>query len=229
MWRFLALITAVFLLTLSSCATGNNGEEKEIVSVARERAAMELLSLDMFSSLSSFSFDSEILAEALPSSFSAYEEYVPSYDYLENKYLCDVADIAAEAVENYMPVIKENALELAKDPLDYIKGDTTFSNALRSKVRGELSSVILDTLQNKSSYLEESFSDVSKIFDEIRKGYASLESVGKGEYIPKAESINLDVVSIIVSDEFFNKLGREEKILKNTPVSSDSPYSVFWE
>ena len=176
-----------------------------------------------------FSFDSEILAEALPSSFSAYEEYVPSYDYLENKYLCDVADIAAEAVENYMPVIKENALELAKDPLDYIKGDTTFSNALRSKVRGELSSVILDTLQNKSSYLEESFSDVSKIFDEIRKGYASLESVGKGEYIPKAESINLDVVSIIVSDEFFNKLGREEKILKNTPVSSDSPYSVFWE
>ena len=229
MWRFLALIIAVSLLTLSSCATGGSGEEKEIISVERERAAMELLSLDMFSSLSSFSIDSKILEEALPSSFSIYEEYVPSFDDLENKYLSDVADAAVEAVKNYMPVIKESALELAKEPLDYIKGDTSLTNALRSKVGGELSSVIYSTLQDKSSDLEESFLGMSKIFGEIRKGYASLESVGKGEYLPDAESILFDIVSVVVSDEFFNQLGREEKILKNTPVSSDSPYSVFWE
>ena len=229
MWRFLALIIAVSLLTLSSCVTGGSGEEKEIVSVERERAAMELLSLDLFSSLSSFSIDSEILEEALPSSFLLYEEYLPSFDDLENKYLTDVADVAVEAVKNYMPVIKESALELAKDPLDYIEGDTTFSNALRSKVGEELSSVVYSTLQNNSSDLEESFLGVSKIFGEIRKGYASLESVGKGEYLPEADSILFNSVSIIVSDEFFNQLGREEKILKNTPVSSDSPYSVFWE
>lgn len=229
MWRFLALIIAVSLLTLSSCATGGSGEEKEIISVERERAAMELLSLDMFSSLSSFSIDSKILEEALPPSFSIYEEYVPSFDDLENKYLSDVADAAVEAVKNYMPVIKESALELAKEPLDYIKGDTSLTNALRSKVGGELSSVIYSTLQDKSSDLEESFLGVSKIFGEIRKGYASLESVGKGEYLPEAESILFDIVSVVVSDEFFNQLGREEKTLKNTPVSSDSPYSVFWE
>ena len=70
---------------------------------------------------------------------------------------------------------------------------------------------------------------MSKIFGEIRKGYASLESVGKGEYLPEAESILFDIVSVVVSDEFFNQLGREEKTLKNTPASSDSPYSVFWE
>ena len=190
---------------------------------------MELLSLDMFSSLSSFSIDSKILEEALPSSFSIYEEYVPSFDDLENKYLSDVADAAVEAVKNYMPVIKESALELAKEPLDYIKGDTSLTNALRSKVGGELSSVIYSTLQDKSSDLEESFLGVSKIFGEIRKGYASLESVGKGEYLPDAESILFDIVSVVVSDEFFNQLGREEKTLKNTPASSDSPYSVFWE
>ena len=229
MWRFLALIIAVSLLTLSSCATGGSGEEKEIISVERERAAMELLSLDMFSSLSSFSIDSKILEEALPSSFSIYEEYVPSFDDLENKYLSDVADAAVEAVKNYMPVIKESALELAKEPLDYIKGDTSLTNALRSKVGGELSSVIYSTLQDKSSDLEESFLGVSKIFGEIRKGYASLESVGKGEYLPEAESILFDIVSVVVSDEFFNQLGREEKALKNTPASSDAPYSVFWE
>ena len=229
MWRFLALIIAVSLLTLSSCATGGSGEEKEIISVERERAAMELLSLDMFSSLSSFSIDSKILEEALPSSFSIYEEYVPSFDDLENKYLSDVADAAVEAVKNYMPVIKESALELAKEPLDYIKGDTSLTNALRSKVGGELSSVIYSTLQDKSSDLEESFLGVSKIFGEIRKGYASLESVGKGEYLPDAESILFDIVSVVVSDEFFNQLGSEEKTLKNTPASSDSPYSVFWE
>lgn len=229
MWRFLALIIAVSLLTLSSCATGGSGEEKEIISVERERAAMELLSLDMFSSLSSFSIDSKILEEALPSSFSIYEEYVPSFDDLENKYLSDVADAAVEAVKNYMPVIKESALELAKEPLDYIKGDTSLTNALRSKVGGELSSVIYRTLQDKSSDLEESFLGVSKIFGEIRKGYASLESVGKGEYLPEAESILFDIVSVVVSDEFFNQLGSEEKTLKNTPASSDSPYSVFWE
>lgn len=229
MWRFLALIIAVSLLTLSSCATGGSGEEKEIISVERERAAMELLSLDMFSSLSSFSIDSKILEEALPSSFSIYEEYVPSFDDLENKYLSDVADAAVEAVKNYMPVIKESALELAKEPLDYIKGDTSLTNALRSKVGGELSSVIYSTLQDKSSDLEESFLGVSKIFGEIRKGYASLESVGKGEYLPEAESILFDIVSVVVSDEFFNQLGSEEKTLKNTPASSDSPYSVFWE
>ena len=229
MWRFLALIIAVSLLTLSSCATGGSGEEKEIISVERERAAMELLSLDMFSSLSSFSIDSKILEEALPSSFSIYEEYVPSFDDLENKYLSDVADAAVEAVKNYMPVIKESALELAKEPLDYIKGDTSLTNALRYKVGGELSSVIYSTLQDKSSDLEESFLGVSKIFGEIRKGYASLESVGKGEYLPEAESILFDIVSVVVSDEFFNQLGREEKTLKNTPASSDSPYSVFWE
>ena len=229
MWRFLALIIAVSLLTLSSCATGGSGEEKEIISVERERAAMELLSLDMFSSLSSFSIDSKILEEALPPSFSIYEEYVPSFDDLENKYLSDVADAAVEAVKNYMPVIKESALELAKEPLDYIKGDTSLTNALRSKVGGELSSVIYSTLQDKSSDLEESFLGVSKIFGEIRKGYASLESVGKGEYLPDAESILFDIVSVVVSDEFFNQLGSEEKTLKNTPASSDSPYSVFWE
>ncbi len=203
MWRFLALIIAVSLLTLSSCATGGSGEEKEIISVERERAAMELLSLDMFSSLSSFSIDSKILEEALPSSFSIYEEYVPSFDDLENKYLSDVADAAVEAVKNYMPVIKESALELAKEPLDYIKGDTSLTNALRSKVGGELSSVIYSTLQDKSSDLEESFLGVSKIFGEIRKGYASLESVGKGEYLPDVESILFDIVSVVVSDEFF--------------------------
>ena len=220
MWRFLALIIAVSLLTLSSCATGGSGEEKEIISVERERAAMELLSLDMFSSLSSFSIDSKILEEALPSSFSIYEEYVPSFDDLENKYLSDVADAAVEAVKNYMPVIKESALELAKEPLDYIKGDTSLTNALRSKVGGELSSVIYSTLQDKSSDLEESFLGVSKIFGEIRKGYASLESVGKGEYLPEAESILFDIVSVVVSDEFFNQLGREEKTLKNTDRKS---------
>ena len=190
---------------------------------------MELLTLGMFSSLSSFSIDSKILEEALPPSFSIYEEYVPSFDDLENKYLSDVADAAVEAVKNYMPVIKESALELAKEPLDYIKGDTSLTNALRSKVGGELSSVIYSTLQDKSSDLEESFLGVSKIFGEIRKGYASLESVGKGEYLPEAESILFDIVSVVVSDEFFNQLGREEKTLKNTPASSDSPYSVFWE
>ena len=148
---------------------------------------------------------------------------------MENKYLSDVADAAVEAVKNYMPVIKESALELAKEPLDYIKGDTSLTNALRSKVGGELSSVIYSTLQDKSSDLEESFLGVSKIFGEIRKGYASLESVGKGEYLPEAESILFDIVSVVVSDEFFNQLGREEKALKNTPASSDAPYSVFWE
>lgn len=229
MWRFLALITAISLLTLSSCATVGGNEEKESVSVERERAAIELLSLDMFSSLSSFSFDSEILSEALPSSFSIYEEYVPSYDTLTEKYLSDVAKVATEAVESYMPVIKERALEMAKDPMEYISGDTTLTDALKKLMGGELSAVVYDTLFERKEYLDESFLTVSRIFNEIRKGYASLESVGKGEYLPEAMSILLDNASMIVSDAFFTSLGSVEKTLKNTPVSSNSPYAVFWE
>ena len=230
MWRFLAIITAVSLLALSSCATsGGSGEEKESLSVERERAAIELLSLDMFSSLSSFSFDPDILSEALPSSFSTYEEYVPSYDTLKKKYLSDVAEVAAEAVESYMPIIKEAALEMAQDPLGYISGDTTLSEALERKMGVDLSSVIYDSFYAHSAFLEESFLSVSRVFDEIRKGYASLESVGKGEYLPEAKSILFSNASTIVSDEFFRLLGKHEMILKNTPVSSNSPYSVFWE
>ena len=226
----MAIITAVSLLFLSSCATNSSGgEEKEMVSVEKEMAAMELLSFDMFSSLSSFSFEPEILSDALPSSFTLYKEYVPSYNDLEKKYLTDVASVAIDAVDSYVPVIKERALEMSGEPTKYISGDTTFSDALKTRMGEELSSVIYNTLSDNSSLLDESFLSIARIFDEIRKGYASLKSVGKEENLPKVESILLKTASTIVSDEFFRQLGKKEKILKNTPVSSDSPYSVFWE
>ena len=218
------------LFAFTSCATtGEKGEDGDGVSIEKEKAAMELLTVDMFASLSSFSFDSLALADALPDSCTIYKEYVPSHDALEKKYLSEVKDVAVEAVESYMPVIKNMAFVLSGDPLPYIPGDTTFTKELERRLGGELSKVIYDKFLEESSCLEESFLSVAKIFNEIRSGYASLSSVGKGEYLPEAESIVLEKASMIVSTEFFLELGKEETILKNTPVSSNSPYSVFWE
>ena len=230
MWKYLGILILAVLFAFTSCATtGEKKEDGDGVSIEKEKAAMELLTVDMFSSLSSFSFDSLALADALPDSFTIYKEYVPSYDALEKKYLSEVKDVAVEAVESYMPVIKNMAFVLSGDPLPYIPGDTTFTKELERRLGGELSKVIYEKFLEESSCLEESFLSVARIFNEIRSGYASLSSVGKGEYLPEAESIVLEKASMIVSTEFFLELGKEETILKNTPVSSNSPYSVFWE
>ena len=130
---------------------------------------------------------------------------------------------------DFVPTIKERALEMAGSPLPYISGDTSFTDDLKMEMEGELSSVILNELRESDEYLDESFLPVYKVFEEIRKGYKTLEAVGKGEYLSQAERIDIEEASVIVSSEFFDQLGKKEKILKNTPVSSDSPYSVFWE
>ena len=110
---------------------------------------------------------------------------MPSYDDLEKKYLTDVASVAIDAVDSYVPVIKERALEMSGEPTKYISGDTTFSDALKTRMGEELSSVIYNTLSDNSSLLDESFLSIARIFDEIRKGYSSLKSVGKEENLPK--------------------------------------------
>ena len=218
------------ILTLSSCASFSNNENDAVyVSLERERAAIELLALDMFSSMSSFSFDPEILSPSLPQSFSYYEEYVPSYNELKENYLSAVTTVSLKALKDYIPVIKERALEMSASPLSYVTGDTSFTEELRKQMEDDLSSVILKELGESSEYLDESFLAVYRVFEEIRKGYESLETVGKGEYLPLAERIILDDASRIVSAEFFDQLGKKEKVLKNTPAPSSSPYAVFWE
>ena len=138
MWKYLGILILAVLFAFTSCATtGEKKEDGDGVSIEKEKAAMELLTVDMFSSISSFSFDSLALADALPDSFTIYKEYVPSYDALEKKYLSEVKDVAVEAVESYMPVIKNMAFVLSGDPLPCIPGDTTFTKELERRLGGE--------------------------------------------------------------------------------------------
>ena len=58
MWKYLGILILAVLFAFTSCATtGEKGEDGDGVSIEKEKAAMELLTVDMFSSLSSFSFE----------------------------------------------------------------------------------------------------------------------------------------------------------------------------
>ena len=54
--------------------------------------------------------DNEKLAELL------YHDVRLTIDDLEKKYLTDVASVAIDAVDSYVPVIKERALEMSGEP-----------------------------------------------------------------------------------------------------------------
>ncbi|MGN1164345.1 MAG: hypothetical protein ACI4S4_06010 [Candidatus Ornithospirochaeta sp.] len=229
MRKFVVVFLALSVL-LSSCASTDGGDKsagKE--ATEREKSAVELLSIDMFSSLSSFSIPNSDLAPALPYSYIVYESYVPSFDHLEDSYLSSVAFIAEKAISEYMPVLRNIALEKAEEPLAYIAGDTSLSDELKEEYMSFLVSLIEDAFIKESDVIEEAFSISEKVFSEIRIGYRNLGNVGKGEDLPVAEGIDYSEAARLAATAFFLTLGNSERVLKNTPASADSPYSVFWE
>ena len=221
------LFSLLLLISCVSIGEEGNGNGKE--ATERERSAVELMAIDMFSSLSSFTLSNSDLAPALPYSYVAYESYVPSFDHLEDSYLSPIARIAEKAISEYIPVLRNRALEKADNPLLYISGDTSLSDDLESSYLSELSSLVEDAFIAEHSFIEEAFSLSQKVFSEIRTGYRNLESVGKGEDLPVAEGIDYAEAARLAAAVFFSSMGERESVLKNTPASADSPYSVFWE
>ena len=223
-------ILLLSLLFLFSCASTEKSEESE-ASATEERMkdAVALLSFDMFSSVEDWEMDTSVLSSSLPSSFTVYSAYVPSYGELELKYVSSISRISEEAVRTSLPLLATYASSLIDEPEKYISDDDSFTSELKNICLEEVEVIVLSALKEHSAEINDSFLQVKRVFDEIRTAYANLSKVEKGVALPEASGMDFNVAAHLVSESFFTDLGSLERTLKNTPASSDSLYAVFWE
>ena len=223
-------ILLLSLLFLFSCASTEKSEESEASATEeRRKDAVALLSFDMFSSVEDWEMDTSVLSSSLPSSFTVYSDYVPSYGELELKYVSSISRISEEAVRTSLPLLATYASSLIDEPEKYISDDDSFTSELKNISLEEVEVIVLSALKEHSSEINDSFLQVKRVFDEIRTAYANLSKVEKGVALPEASGMDFNVAAHLVSESFFNDLGSLERTLKNTPASSDSLYAVFWE
>ena len=222
-------ILLLSLLFLFSCASTEKSEESEASATEeRRKDAVALLSFDMFSSVEDWEMDTSVLSSSLPSSFTVYSDYVPSYGELELKYVSSISRLS-EAVRTSLPLLATYASSLIDEPEKYISDDDSFTSELKNISLEEVEVIVLSALKEHSAEINESFLQVKRVFDEIRTAYANLSKVEKGVALPEASGMDFNVAAHLVSESFFNDLGSLERTLKNTPASSDSLYAVFWE
>ena len=224
-------ILLLSLLFLFSCASTEKSEESEASATEeRRKDAVALLSFDMFSSVEDWEMDTSVLSSSLPSSFTVYSDYVPSYGELELKYVSSISRISEEAVRTSLPLLATYASSLIDEPEKYISDDDSFTSELKNiSLEEEVEGIVLSALKEHSAEINESFLQVKRVFDEIRTAYANLSKVEKGVALPEASGMDFNVAAHLVSESFFTNLGSLERTLKNTPASSDSLYAVFWE
>lgn len=230
MRRTAAIIIVALSLLLSSCITMGKVETEEIDAPSeREKNGVAVLSVDMFSSVSSWSVEPETLSSSLSPSFTVYSGYVPNYEELEKNYLSAIAEVATGAVNELLPLLSKAVGTLSETPREFIDGEDSLSRALKEMVGESVRMEVEKILSSPNARVDEAFSAANRSFEEIRIAYSNLSAVGKGVTLPLSSGIDAIGASQAVTDEFFSLLGKAERTLKNTPAPSGSPYSVFWE
>lgn len=223
MKRYLVPILLIILL-LSSCATLDNGSGTG----EEEEEAVKTLFEDMISSLSSFELSSSDIEPALPSSYTVYSSYLPSYETIKERYLSSVLDIIEEDLLSSFKSNIESSLQLLLDnPSSYIEG-TLISSVLKANLYSLILSSFNDVIEAKRSEIDEAFDESRSDFGRIRKSYENLTLLGITVSLPRAEPLDTSLSAELCLEEYFLYLEENEISLRSDPLYSAGAYRLFW-
>lgn len=215
-------------MTIVSCASrGGVDSESEDDSGYTAADAVTILCSDMLTS-SDFVLNPSLLEEAIPSSYSAYREYVPLYEEYRDSYLSAIAKLAETLIKESFDIINAYAAELSQNHQRYIAEDIPLYMDLESLASSSVRDILAQELRN-SDELQKFFEPSYKEFSAIKAVYENLSSISIIYDIPEAEPVDVDKIAAIAVKEFFTTLGEVETFLKNRNYDKSSSYAYFWE
>lgn len=168
----------------------------------------------------------------LPSSFVMYEEYVPSYLYIRDRYLSNITSLVNNVINReFYSYLQENGTEVIEENSSlYIKGDVLLSKTLKDNLTTLFVEIIENDLNINMEKLEAAFSESKKTFNSVRIAYSNLEKANKDISLLPVTPLDNHVIAIVATSIFFSELNEREETIRNNPsLAFDSPYSVFWK
>ena len=210
---FLILLS---LFILSSCRTVSPGDGTQTGD--REKSAVLTLVEDTLSSVGEECVTSGDFESALPLSYTAYEDYIPSYDEIEEKYLSSVASIVNEEITGLFSfAILSAADTVADNPSPYLAGESIIS-ALRKATEESLTAALTSSLEEREDELDSSFTESREAFGRVKKAYSALSAVSKGIYLPTARALDIKSIVSVSVDRYFFLLSEEESAFRTNPL-----------
>lgn len=228
----------MFILLFFSCSNIHFLSKEEMAALSNESIRKEeedgLLTLlsDLIREENREDISPSSFISILPSSYALYEEYVPSYSYIRDRYLSHIASFVNNTINSeFYFYIQENGTEIIEENSSlYIKGDLFLSKTLKDNLTPLFVELIENDLNNNVAALDEAFSESKKTFNSVRISYANLEKANKDISLLPVVSLDNHVIAIVATSIFFSELTeREEEIRNNPSLAFDSPYSVFWK
>lgn len=168
----------------------------------------------------------------LPSSYVLYEEYVPSYSYIRDRYLEQITNLINSTINReFYSYIQENGKEIIEENSSlYVKDSVFLSKTLKDNLTPLFVELIENDLNNNAEALEEAFGESKKTFNSVRISYSNLEKANKDISLLPAVPLDNHVIAVVATSIFFSELnGKEEAIRNNPSLAFDSPYYVFWK
>lgn len=222
------VILLIALLFLSSCVSGKKGVDDSETDAA-EREAVTVLAGDMVSALQKGALAIDDIAPALNESYREYEDYLPSYDEIRDRYLGAVLLILED---DFVTLFKESVLSsassLSQSPRKYLMGEM-LSPEVESATRTFLSLSFGSLIDEREEKMKEAFLESGESFSMVKKAYDNLNVVGVSEKLPEAEEIDKTSLITLVLDRYYSILEEEEIKLRTNPLYGDSTYRLFWE
>lgn len=221
--RYVPVILIVILL-LSSCSTLKGSAES-----GEEKRAVETLVSDCLLALPSDPVTEDDLVSALPGSYTAYGEYLPSYSAISSRYLSAVCKVVNAAFsESFLSdTVTASADVLSDTPSRYISGEAVISD-IEKETRESLGALLEEYYKEHSEELDEAFSESRTYFGMVKRSYSSLSIIGEEIVLPDAEMITVSDLADITLDRFYSLLSSSETKLRNNPLYGDSVYRLFW-
>lgn len=238
MKRILYLFIVIFALSLSSCTNIHFLSKEEMATLSNESIKKEeedgLLTLlsDLIREDNRKDISPSSFVSILPSSYVLYEEYVPSYPYIRDRYLSHITNLVNDVINReFYFYIQENGSEIIKENSStYIKGGVFLSKTLKDNLTPLFVEMIENDLNNNADALEEAFNESKKTFNSVRISYSNLEKANKDISLLPVSKLDNHVIAIVATSIFFSELNEREEDIRNNPsLSFDSPYSVFWK
>lgn len=221
------VILLISLLLLSSCNSTRSASTPE--REREESEAVMTLSRDMVSHIKTGLLKAEDISSALPESYTAYKDYLPSYDEIAARYLASVISILEE---DFVSIFTESFLNvsssLVSSPRKYLMGEMLLLDA-ESASRTYISLSFGNLMDKRKDELDNAFNESSTNFEMVKKAYDNLSKIGITENLSPAGEIERNSLITLVLDKYYSILEEEEINLRTNPLYGESSYRLFWE
>ena len=228
--RRLVFAILIALLIFPSCQT--RSDESGFTRDERV-AALRILTADMISSLlSDGAVEESFFVSQLPSEYTIYSEYSPSYRMLTDDYTSELSSIVLPLFSEAAAFILSRIDECVSggDTERMVKTPEGMTDRIQDLLAVDIYNYLVQAVNEMSDELDEAFRDCFVIFSSVRASYLNLRSVGVSITLPSPEPLDSNDIAFAVEAALFTRLAEHEKELKSRiPESLEDPYAVFWE